>query len=250
MKATHGESTKTKIVQKAMSTKAKSKKPKGGNATKKSVRKKTSTSAAKKKNASVKKTGRKKQMITDTDKKTDDSRQSDSSDDDPEWEAYHLHSEKSESDAFWNENYRRLQEFHSTHGHSGVPIHWRVEPQFADWVSRQRQFFREIQSGYRRPSIRDEGRWKRLQILNFPLDYEKWHWQQKYNELIEVLHGEKYDENNTNIPETLKVWANHQIYLNQSDVHSRIDSERRRGLEILGVLKKDNRVEDCASYSD
>jgi hypothetical protein len=91
------------------------------------------------------------------------------------WEIYEQNSERSESNASWNENYRRLQEFHSTHGHSGVPINWSTEPKFADWVSSQRQLFREIHSGYRIANPREEGRWKRLQVLKFPLDYEKWY---------------------------------------------------------------------------
>merc|ERR1711862_108193 len=102
---------------------------------------------------------------------------------DETWEIYEQNNDKIESVSSCNENYRRLQEFHSTHGHSGVPINWNAEPQFADWVSRQRQLFREIHSGYRIMSLREEGRWKRLQVLNFPLDYEKWHWRRKYVEL-------------------------------------------------------------------
>ena len=99
----------------------------------------------------------------------------DANNEDEMWEIYDQNSERSESNACWNENYRRLQEFHSTHGHSGVPINWSTEPKFADWVSRQRQLFREIHSGYRIANPREEGRWKRLQVLKFPLDYEKWY---------------------------------------------------------------------------
>jgi hypothetical protein len=99
----------------------------------------------------------------------------DANNEDEMWEIYEQNSERSESNASWNENYRRLQEFHSTHGHSGVPINWSTEPKFADWVSSQRQLFREIHSGYRIANPREEGRWKRLQVLKFPLDYEKWY---------------------------------------------------------------------------
>ena len=270
MKATDGEGTKIRTAYKAMSTKAKAKKPKGGNTTKKSGKKKSAASAGKKKTADVKKTAEKKQRITDTDKNrnnnnwslgsrapTEDGtgegaistsrRQSADNEDDPNWEVYEQHSEKSESDASWNENYRRLQEFHSTNGHSGVPIHWSVEPQFADWVSRQRQLFREIHSGYRIASLREEGRWKRLQVLKFPLDYEKWHWRRKYYELIEALNGKKYDEANTNIPAPLKEWVCHQKKLHESGAQGRIDSERKQNLEILGVLKSGNWNDDALS---
>ena len=97
----------------------------------------------------------------------------DFSSDDEMWDIYEQN--RVESDASWNENYRRLQEFHSTHGHSGVPINWSRDSKFADWVSRQRQLFREINCGYRIASPREEGRWKRLQVLSFPLSYEKWY---------------------------------------------------------------------------
>eukprot|EP00537_Pseudo-nitzschia_pungens_P013929 CAMPEP_0172397558 /NCGR_PEP_ID=MMETSP1061-20121228/31276_1 /TAXON_ID=37318 /ORGANISM="Pseudo-nitzschia pungens, Strain cf. pungens" /LENGTH=275 /DNA_ID=CAMNT_0013129775 /DNA_START=104 /DNA_END=928 /DNA_ORIENTATION=- len=272
MKATDGEGTKVKTAHKAVSTKAKAKKPRGGTTTKKLGKKKAATSATKKKTIDAKKAAQKKQRISDTDKddksrsknlplgsdRPSDGKATNSSTstnvqqnsnayDNASWEIYQQHSEKFENDDSWNENYRRLQEFHSTHGHSGVPIHWSVEPQFADWVSRQRQIFREIHSGYRIATVREAGRWKRLRVLKFPLDYEKWHWRRKYNALIESLNGKKYDENDTNIPASLKVWVDHQRQLYESGARGRIDSERQGNLEVLGVLQTDDKGEDATS---
>ena len=146
-----------------------------------------------------------------------------------------------ESDASWNEHYRQLQEFHSKHGHSGVPIDlvWHEESDFAEWVSRQRQLFREIRTGYRIASSREEGRWKRLQVLRFPLNYESWLWQKKYNELVEVLAGEKYTEE-TILPSPLRGWVDRQKSFSDGGVRGRIDSEGRSNLERLGVIVRDD----------
>jgi hypothetical protein len=152
-----------------------------------------------------------------------------------------------DSDASWNEHYRRLQEFHSTHGHSGVPtdVIWSEEPDFADWVSRQRQLFREIRTGYRIASAREEGRWKRLQVLRFPLDYEKWFWQRKYNELCDILNGGKYTED-VHLPLPLQAWVDRQKSLAEGGAYGRIDSERRKNLEKLGVVAWNGSMNDSS----
>jgi len=175
-------------TKKTVSVKAKAKKAKTA-ATRRAARKKTTT-ATKKTTKKVsthdklndnktKRSGRNRNnneevwspapSEDDTGEFTDDEQDNE----DEMWKIYEQN--RVESDASWNENYRRLQEFHSTYGHSGVPINWSMEPKFADWVSRQRQLFREIHSGYRIANSREEGRWKRLQVLKFPLDYEKWY---------------------------------------------------------------------------
>jgi len=152
--------------------------------------------------------------------------------DQDKWEVYDQGN--AESDEAWNEHYRRLQEFHSEHGHSGVPVNelWNQEPNFCEWVSRQRQLFREIRSGYRIASLREEGRWKRLRVLRFPLDYENWLWERRYNQLCENLDGEKYTEDIC-LNATLKEWVQRQTHLG---ICGRIDSERRINLEKLGIV--------------
>jgi hypothetical protein len=290
MKATVGEVTTAKTAVKAISTKAKAKKPKGAAATKKSGRKKT-TSVTSKKAGDVKKTAPKKKRITDEEHaNTTKNRRSDRnrnssfnyeesspessapSEDEIPWmgrwretvakrtgrrkktacnndtneENWEIYDQGiTESDASWNEHYRRLQEFHSTHGHSGVPIHWSEEPDFADWVSRQRQLFREIRTGYRIASTREEGRWKRLQVLRFPLNYEKWLWQRKYNELCEALNGGKYTEDTT-LPSSLREWVDHQKSLVESGAQGRIDSELKSNLEKLGVIARNDSSDEAS----
>lgn len=148
-----------------------------------------------------------------------------------------------DSDDTWNEHYYRLQEFHSQHGHSAVPTHIvsNDEPEFADWVTRQKQLFREIRNGYRIASSRDERRWRRLQVLQFPLDYEQWLWERKYNELYKILNGEKLT-NRAILPTSLIEWVEQQKEFAKYAAHggSRINSERRTNLEKLGVLTRDD----------
>jgi len=171
------------------------------------------------------------------------------------WEIYNQGT--TETDTSWNEHYRRLQEFHSCQGHSGVPIRWSKAPDFADWVSRQRQLFREIRAGYRIATTQEEGRWKRLQVLRFPLNYETWLWQRKYNELSEALNGRKYTADTT-LPSSLREWVEHQKSLvntttssmNSGGAHGssrRIDSELKSNLEKLGVIIARNDSSEEAS---
>jgi hypothetical protein len=159
------------------------------------------------------------------------------------WEIYDQGT--TETDASWNEHYRQLQEFHSNHGHSGVPICWSKAPDFADWVSRQRQLFREIWAGYRIATPHEEGRWRRLRVLRFPLDYERWLWQRKYNELSEALNGRKYTAETT-LTSSLREWVEHQTFHGSS----RIDSELKSNLEILGVIVARNDSGEEASSDD
>lgn len=147
-----------------------------------------------------------------------------------------------DSDDTWNEHYYRLQEFYSQHGHSAVPTHLvsNDEPEFADWVSRQKQLFREIRNGYRIASSRDERRWRRLQVLQFPLDYEEWLWERQYNELCKILNGEKFTSR-TILPASLTEWVERQKEFAKHGAHgSRINSERRANLEKLGVLARED----------
>jgi hypothetical protein len=100
--------------------------------------------------------------------------------------------------------------------------------------------FREIQSGYRIPTIREENRWKQLQMLNFPLSYEKWHWERKYRQLREILNGEKLYETNVKLPENLQIWLDHQRTLMNDDGRivlssKHMEHDQRERLRCLGV---------------
>jgi Helicase associated domain len=155
------------------------------------------------------------------------------------WQSFERNSERIEDDATWNENYRRLREFYAEHGHSGVSTDWDGNPDLADWATRQRQLFREIQSGYRIPTLREENRWKQLQMVNFPLNYEKWHWERKYGQLKEILKGEKYDEATIELPKDVQEWLDHQRTLMKDDGtvmrSRRMEHDQKERLKCLGV---------------
>jgi hypothetical protein len=156
------------------------------------------------------------------------------------WQCFERNSERVENDTEWKEHYRRLQEFYAEHGHSGISTDWDGDPPLAEWATRQRQLFREIQSGYRIPTLREENRWKQLQMVNFPLNYEKWHWERKYRQLREILKGEKYVETNVKLPENLQVWLDHQRKLMNDDAgivmcSKRMEHDQRERLKCLGV---------------
>ena len=156
-----------------------------------------------------------------------------------------------DDDEAWNEQYRRLQEFHSVHGHSGVPVLARSgsedemekEQAFATWVSRQRQTFREIRSGYRIASTKEEGRWRRLRVLGFPLNHEAWLWRRTCNELSGALNGRKYDRDTTRLPPPLSEWVHRQEALmdenNSNAVRGGMDPDRKHRLEMLGVVRRE-----------
>mmetsp|Transcript_12125 Transcript_12125/g.30697 ORF Transcript_12125/g.30697 Transcript_12125/m.30697 type:complete len:310 (+) Transcript_12125:144-1073(+) len=169
----------------------------------------------------------------DTKKKKKKKSKTDNNDDEEDnWVTYDQGT--AENDKSWNEHYRRLQEFHSEHGHSGVDVNLllEAEPDFCEWVSRQRQLFREIRCGYRIASLREEGRWKRLRVLNFPLEYEHWLWQRRYNQLSEALDGSRYTKE-SGLPSLLKDWVDRQMFLMEC---GRIESERKRELKKLGIM--------------
>ena len=109
------------------------------------------------------------------------------------------------SHSSWNRYFQRLQAFYNKYGHSAVPVGWALDPELGDWACIQRQYFREIRTGYRLSSKNskvDETRWRQLQSVQFPLDYEQFHWTKRYNELQEALDGEVVLDKNNNFGST------------------------------------------------
>lgn len=156
------------------------------------------------------------------------------------WQSFERSSDRIEDDTSWNENYHHLRDFYSKQGHTGVSIDWDGNTALAEWAAQQRQLFREIQSGYRIPTMREENRWTQLQMVNFPLNYEKWHWERKYRQLKEVLKGEKYDAEKTIVlPKDIQTWLDHQRLLMKDDgsvmSSRRMEYDRKERLKCLGV---------------
>lgn len=108
--------------------------------------------------------------------------------------------ENEEGHSSWNRRFQRLQAFYSKYGHSAVPVSWALDPDLGDWACTQRQYFREIRLGYRVGTSKvDDTRWKQLESVHFPLDYENFHWTKRYNELQESLDGDVFHHPNDDI---------------------------------------------------
>jgi hypothetical protein len=155
------------------------------------------------------------------------------------WQKLERNSDRIETDSSWNIHYKKLQDFYSKNGHSGVSPDWDGDNALAEWASKQRQLFREIQMGYRIATLREESRFKQLQLLNFPLNYENWHWERKYSQLKDILDGEKFTKSMiTDLPEKLQTWLKHQQELLKAEAPTTaktLEKDKRERLKCLGV---------------
>jgi hypothetical protein len=93
--------------------------------------------------------------------------------------------------------------------------------------------------GYRIATLREESRFKQLQLLNFPLNYENWHWERKYSQLKDILDGEKFTKSMiTDLPEKLQTWLKHQQELLKAEAPTTaktLEKDKRERLKCLGV---------------
>lgn len=103
---------------------------------------------------------------------------------------------------YWEELFLALASFKEMHGHCCIPPsacsphpgcsrEEREHARLADWASMQRQLFREIKQGRRSATDEEKTRLKRLEALGFVLNYEDWHWNNKFNELVEFQKREE-----------------------------------------------------------
>ena len=79
------------------------------------------------------------------------------------------------------------------------------------------------------------------------MDYENWLWKRKYNELCEALNGEKYTDY-TILPSPLREWVDYQKSSAESYEYGKLDSERKKNLEKLGVIETDNSIDGSINY--
>jgi Helicase associated domain len=142
----------------------------------------------------------------------------------PVWRPFDRQKESEEGNSSWHRRFQRLQTFYNKYGHSGVPVSWALDPDLGDWACQQRQFFREIRSGYRLASKVDETRWRQLESVHFPLNYEKFHWTKRYHELQEALDGERYVSSTDN---TVNDTANDNFNGSVSDTN-KMDSDQKQ----------------------
>lgn len=107
----------------------------------------------------------------------------------------------------------RLRSFQEAHGHTAVPPNWPQDVVLADWCTAQRQLYREVESGYRLEntgkahdeneaadtdkntndgnafqadiiSKQQQEMMDTLRSMNFCWDYDIWHWNHRYEELL------------------------------------------------------------------
>lgn len=170
------------------------------------------------------------------------------------WKPFNTNTNE-ESSASWNHHYVRLQAFHTKYGHSGVPVSWVSDPDLGDWACHQRQLFREIKTGYRIASKLEDARWRQLEALRFPLDYESFHWTKRYTELTAALKGDEYrrtaekDYNHhhhkkiqTKLTPVLQTWLQNEQNkgtslwsISDREHPNNLDAKRMEKLEHLGV---------------
>uniref|UniRef100_UPI0040560203 Helicase associated domain protein n=1 Tax=Candidatus Electronema sp. TaxID=2698783 RepID=UPI0040560203 len=81
-------------------------------------------------------------------------------------------------DAKWEENYNRLQVYHSKHGNADVPNRWKEDLKLAAWVGAQRE--------RRKKEIISDEQVQLLDALGFTWQHrERGAWEDRYQELIE-----------------------------------------------------------------
>jgi DNA-binding SARP family transcriptional activator len=142
--------------------------------------------------------------------------------------------------------YKILLIFRVAFGHTGVPPTWVGDPEFADWVSRQRQLYREVlKTGHRTASSIEHSRLRKLQNLDFVWEYDEWHWDKCYKDIQKRMqeYSAKYN-NDANggggevldpmmpLPPSLQFWLNIQREVAQQN-HDQLSDMKRKKLQSL-----------------
>jgi hypothetical protein len=92
------------------------------------------------------------------------------------------------TDDTWDKMYEILLRFRATFGHTAVAPNWVGDPDFADWVGRQRQLYREVlETGHRTASSLENDRLMKLQAIDFAWDYCEWHWDKRYKSILKTM---------------------------------------------------------------
>lgn len=131
--------------------------------------------------------------------------------------------------ALWEQSFTHLQAFQAAHGHCQVPHEWAVNPSLGEWVSAQRERFRE---GKMLPE-----RQARLEQIGFHWQYENLkaveQWERRFAEMeaFQQKHGHlRVTKSNQTTP-GLAHWRDNQR-MNQRA--GRLSPERKARLDALG----------------
>lgn len=85
----------------------------------------------------------------------------------------------------WDVMFTHLVAFKEKNGHCAVPPCWSENPRLADWAAYNRHVKREVHS-YRSATSIELIRLDRLNDLGFVWDYDAWHWERRYQELLDA----------------------------------------------------------------
>ena len=152
--------------------------------------------------------------------------------------------------------FRSLVQFKEVHGHCAIPPsagsphadsskEEREFARLADWASVQRCLGRAVRSGRKVPTQEEKNRLIRLAKLGFVFDYEEWHWNKKYNELVRFQREEseresKHTSRRSSIDFSkslgLALWIKEQRHLCEEGSQGKIYKMRRDRLAKLERL--------------
>ena len=139
-----------------------------------------------------------------------------------------------------------LHMFRKQYGHAAVPPGWDGDVVFADWCTVQRQIYRELRAGYRKPcrhqdddlcitestglTTEQDEIIQSLQKLEFVWEYENWHWEHQFDRYCRFVQNRSSDYSQGD--DGLLQWLGDQL-----DKHNRgeLSEERRQKLQRMGV---------------
>ena len=150
--------------------------------------------------------------------------------------------------------FRSLVQFKEVHGHCAIPPsagsphagsskEEREFARLADWASVQRCLGRVVRSGRKIPTEEERNRLIRLAKLGFVFDYEEWHWNKKYDELVRFQREERNRRHTSGRPSIgfskslgLALWIKEQRHLYEQGSLGKIYKMRRDRLAKLERL--------------
>lgn len=122
---------------------------------------------------------------------------------------------------------QRLQIFQSMYHHTCVPPDWKNDVILADWCTVQRHLYRQFQSKYQTHDHCDEydqsqiKLFDTLQTMNFCWDYDEWHWNHWWDQLVTA--GDEID-----LDDAVRDWLRQQQRHYRNGNMSKTRSEKLR----------------------
>ena len=127
----------------------------------------------------------------------------------------------------------KLKSFRNTYGHCAVPPDWSSDQLLADWCTAQRQVYRCLRDDYNEATPGQKGVIDTLNELQFVWDYDDWHWEHRYAELV-ASHKEAAETGSEMIGAMSVYWLEDQRRQVLEKVSS-ISAERTAKLKEAGI---------------